>query len=134
MRLWNIFKSFERKKEFPERGTYKGVSYRIDGDSVMLTLRSGKEMQIGPKAAVTTQQFDQIKAEVIAGKSELLGLGTFRPSTFRYDTKGSNAIDSTGHSSRELWGISEWKERYLLDLGEEIMINYYRSRAEQRKT
>ena len=104
MKMREISGQSESQKEFPEAGVYKDVRYRIDGDSVMLTSSSGKEVQVGPDATNNSNMFDIAKIQAVAGKSGKLPLSAFRPSTYEFDTRGANGSGSE-ESVRGMWEI-----------------------------
>ena len=59
---------FRKEKPFPEKGEYQGVKYRIDADSVILEMQSGKELSLIPPKDVPPAIFDAQCAEAASGK------------------------------------------------------------------
>lgn len=127
------FPEFLRKNEFPEKGIFKGVTYRIDGDSVMLTTSSGSEVQVGPDPSITMNMFDLEKKFVELGKSDHLRLKGYRPSAFGFEQKEENNTSSSGGSSEEIWGVTSAERLKLLELANQILVRYYRSRANKKR-
>lgn len=134
MRLKDFFRFRDKskeQKEFPEQGVYRGVPYRIDGDSVMLTSSSGREVQLAPSSETPPSDFDVIKAAVVEGIHDRLPLVVMRPTTFSFDTGGRNLIPGGDESAtwpEDMWGISPKELPKLLELGNEILVRWYQSR------
>lgn len=131
MKFRDLFGIFKPERELAERGIFKGVQYRIDGDSVMLVCSSGKEVQFGPSPD-SGINFDEQKRAVMAEKGRALSLKAYRPSTFPYDVKGKNTRNSS-HPSRLLWNISYTELSVLRQIAGEIMGIHYRSQTRKRK-
>lgn len=133
MRLSDFFKRKESNEPFPEKGVFRNVRYRIDGDSVILTLPSGREMQIAPDVGIRSDEFDKIKADVVSRKRHRFwgSLATLRPSVFEFDTRGANQRTSH-HSPQVLWDISGSQYLQYVEIADEILVKYIRSRAKQQ--
>ena len=127
--------SAQKEGMFPEKGTYKGIRYRIDGDSVMLTASSGREVQIGPDVILwRIDEMDKFKSDVIAGTSENLELIAWRPSTYAHKPNRmvGNSLRGGTTTSEDYWNIPEVERHELENIGNEIMVTFFRSRAKQK--
>ena len=129
-RLRDLFKP----KEFPEKGQYKGVAYRIDGDSVMLCCSTGEEIEFSPSADFKAEEFDDIRLRAAAGKSEDANLSSWDspPNIDDKSMSGTrNAVSSDASFERVAKAYDIDIEEYedLGDIANEIMIRHWRSKA-----
>lgn len=119
-------------KELPEKGEYKGVPYRIDGDSIMLKASSGKEVQFAPDATVGPQEFDSRKQQIKHRQLNEIGLTARKPSDVNYEAiTGANTSPSLAgeEDAQQMWGISRDEIEQLTRIAEEINTNQIRARA-----
>ena len=135
---------FLRRKEkpFPEKGTYKGSKYRIDGDSIVMTCSNGKEITFKPPSRITPGAFDEERSEVLKG-SDPRGLSLATSEAFDVDktpAEGVNVKSNMGPSrssySENLArsGISETEHKQLAVLAREVIARYWKSRARAKDT
>ncbi len=110
-----------RERPFPEKGIYKGVKYRIDGDAIMLEASNGREIQLAPGTPAPI--YDDSKRDAISGARSLL-LKEQRPTMRYYDGTAGESGLGTIH---EFWGISNKEFDNLYNLGQEIMTRYHKS-------
>ena len=139
--MFGIFKRRSEQtpepKEFPPSGIYKGVEYRIDGDSVMLTCSNGKEIAFKPSSRITPGAFDEERSEVLKG-SDPRGLSLATSEAFDVDKKPAEVVNvkSNMGPSRSSYsenlarsGISETEHKQLAALAREVIAGYWKSHA-----
>jgi hypothetical protein len=130
-----IFDFLKRnEKPFPEKGTFRGVQYRIDGDEVVFRCSSGQEISFAPIPERTPEDFDRQRAylapELIPWRRR--DLSSDRDSTDEGGERQSiSQPDDVGENSRA-YGIGRLEYIALHHAANEIIRRYWKSRRSRR--
>ena len=128
---------------FPDRGVYKGVTYRIDGDAVVMRCSNGKDFLMSPDPKLNADEFDRIRIAAVNKRSSDTGLLPWleineqirlqrskKPQGQKREIKQSN-VDSRSTSSFDsaaYYDITFDEYNKLLKIGPQIMIRYWKSK------
>ncbi len=128
-----FFDAFRQKEQpFPEKGIYKDVAYRIDGDAVMVKASTGREMDFSPSPETSPTAFDSVRKATEEGftQSNLLVSETEPPEMMTEHYKdNATTINKSNEDIARDFGISVREYDFLEETANEIISRYWRSRA-----
>lgn len=136
-----IFKFLGRNREpVPDKGTFRGVQYRIDGDAVVLRCSSGQEISFTPIPEDTPEDFDRQRRRAAPALIPMIHreLEVSTPtdkdnSVDRndYDLQGESGPDNFFESA-QAYGISLLEYRALKLAANDLMKRYWKSHRSKK--
>lgn len=127
-----IFDFLRRKQEpFPEKGEYRGITYRIDGDEVVVRCSSGQEIAFGPPFEIEPEEHDRRRTHAQPALHPWMHRDRIperKSSNTDQSDSGSLIHTDDINEDAKAYGISVFEYAGLARIAEQIMQRYWRSR------